>query len=68
MSVFSVPRKRPPGAFQEGCGWKIPMNAVKPADGRFGPKESLFDTIDRKTPIKNASRKAEGLVLCRMSN
>ena len=22
-----------PGAFQEGRGWKIPIDAVKPADG-----------------------------------
>ena len=37
-----------PGAFQEGRGWKIPRDAVKPADGRFRSTESLLDTIDRK--------------------
>ena len=30
-----------PGAFQEGRGWKIPIDAVKPADGRFKSAESL---------------------------
>ena len=37
-----------PGAFQEGRGWKIPADAVKPADGRFRFTESLLDMIDRK--------------------
>ena len=37
-----------PGAFQEGRGWKIPLNAVKPADGRYKSTESLLDIIDRK--------------------
>ena len=37
-----------PGAFQEGRGWKIPMDAVKPADGRFKSAESLLEMIDRK--------------------
>ena len=37
-----------PGAFQQGRGWKIPANAVKPADGRFKSSESLLDMIDRK--------------------
>ena len=37
-----------PGAFQEGRGWKIPMDAVKPADGRLKSSESLLDMIDRK--------------------
>lgn len=37
-----------PGAFQEGRGWKIPADAVKPADGRFKSSESLLDRIDRK--------------------
>ena len=23
------------GAYQQGRGWKIPSNAVKPADGRY---------------------------------
>ena len=37
-----------PGAFQEGRGWKIPMDAVKPMDGRFKSTESLLERIDRK--------------------
>lgn len=37
-----------PGAYQEGRGWKIPINAVKPADGRYKSTESLRDMIDRK--------------------
>lgn len=37
-----------PGAFQEGRGWKIPMDAVKPSDGRFKSTESLLERIERK--------------------
>ena len=37
-----------PGAYQEGRGWKIPLDAEKPADGRYKPKESLLAQIDRK--------------------
>jgi fic family protein len=37
-----------PGASQEGRGWKIPMDAVKPTDGRFKSTESLLERIDRK--------------------
>lgn len=37
-----------PGAYQEGRAWKIPINAVKPADGRYKTKESLLSQIDRK--------------------
>jgi excisionase family DNA binding protein len=37
-----------PGAYQEGRGWKIPQDAVKPADGRYKSTESLLDMIDRK--------------------
>ena len=37
-----------PGAFQEGRGWKIPTDAVKPADGRLKSSKSLLDMIDRK--------------------
>lgn len=36
------------GAYQEGRGWKIPMDAEKPADGRHKSKESLLAQIDRK--------------------
>ncbi len=37
-----------PGAYQQGRGWKIPIDAVKPADGRFKSTESLLVMIDRK--------------------
>ncbi len=39
---------RIPGAYQEGRGWKIPIDAVKPSDGRYKSTESLLDMIDRK--------------------
>jgi len=37
-----------PGAYQEGRGWKIPVDAEKPADRRFRSKESILSQIDRK--------------------
>lgn len=37
-----------PGAFQEGHRWKIPIDAVKPSDGRYKSGESLLEMIDRK--------------------
>ena len=37
-----------PGASQEGRGWKIPVDAVKPADGRYKSKESQLAMLDRK--------------------
>lgn len=37
-----------PGAVQEGKKWKIPADAVKPADGRFRSAENLLEAIDRK--------------------
>ena len=30
------------GAYQEGRGWKIPVDAKKPADGRYRLRESLL--------------------------
>ena len=36
------------GAYQDGRGWKIPVDAKKPADGRYKSKESLLAQIDRK--------------------
>ncbi len=36
------------GAYQEGRGWKIPIDAEKPADGRYKSKESVLAQIDRK--------------------
>lgn len=37
-----------PGAYRQGRAWKIPVDAVKPADGRYKSSESLLDMIDRK--------------------
>lgn len=37
-----------PGAYQEGRGWKIPVDAEKPADGRYRSKESILSRIDQK--------------------
>ena len=37
-----------PGAYREGRRWKIPVDAKKPADGRYKSKESLLEQIDRK--------------------
>jgi fic family protein len=36
------------GVYQEGRGWKIPANALKPADGRYKSKESILLIIDKK--------------------
>lgn len=36
------------GAFQEGRGWKIPADSVKPVDGRFKSRESLLEQVVRK--------------------
>ena len=36
------------GAYQEGRGWKIPIDAEKPSDGRYKSRENLFAQIDRK--------------------
>lgn len=38
-----------PGAYQEGRGWKIPIDAEKPADGRFKSKE--------KSSLRSTARK-----------
>ncbi len=37
-----------PGAYQEGRGWKLPIDAEKPSDGRFKSRESVLSQIDRK--------------------
>lgn len=37
-----------PGAYHDGRGWKIPIDATKPSDGRFKSKESVLATIERK--------------------
>lgn len=35
------------GAYQEGRGWKIPLDARKPVDGRYKSKESIKKSICR---------------------
>lgn len=45
-----------PGAFQEGRRWKIPIDAVKPSDGRYKSGESLLEMIDRKKSELDAKR------------
>ncbi len=45
-----------PGAYQEGRGWKIPLDAEKPADGRFRSKESVLAQSDRKKQELNGRR------------
>jgi len=54
----SAPRSegKIPGAYQEGRGWKIPVDAKKPADGRYKSKESLLVQIDRKKVELDARR------------
>ncbi|MGI6446770.1 MAG: Fic family protein [Candidatus Ozemobacteraceae bacterium] len=36
------------GAYHEGRAWKIPVDADKPADGRYKSNESVFLQIERK--------------------
>lgn len=36
------------GAYQEGRMWHIPIDAVKPVDGRYKSQESILSQIDRK--------------------
>ena len=31
-----------PGAYQDGRSWKIPSDAVRPADGRYRSRESIL--------------------------
>lgn len=45
-----------PGAYQEGRGWKIPIDADKPADGRYKSKESILLQIDRKKKELDSKR------------
>ena len=45
-----------PGAYQEGRGWKIPIDVDKPADGRYKSKESILLQIDRKKKELDSKR------------
>lgn len=52
-----------PGAYQEGRGWKIPIDATKPADGRYKSTASLLDMIDnKKKELDNRRPLTEGEV------
>lgn len=44
------------GAYQEGRGWKIPIDAQKPTDGRYKSKENILAQIDRKKEELNQKR------------
>ncbi|MCP1638603.1 Fic family protein [Streptococcus gallinaceus] len=44
------------GAFQEGRGWKIPIDAVKPADGRVKKTKSLLPLIEEKLQLLKEKR------------
>ncbi|MCC2865550.1 Fic family protein [Anaerovorax odorimutans] len=44
------------GAYQDGRSWKIPVDAVKPADGRYRSRKTLLDMIDRKKAELDARR------------
>ena len=49
------------GAFQKGRGWKIPLDAEKPADGRYRSRESMFAQIDlKKKTLDNRRPFTEG--------
>ena len=51
------------GAYQEGRGWKIPMDALKPADGRYRSKESILAQIEnKKTELDGRRPLTEGEV------
>ena len=45
-----------PGAYQEGKGWKIPVSAKKPTDGRYKSKESIYERIDQKKKELDSKR------------
>ena len=51
------------GAFQNGRIWRIPVNAVKPLDGRYKVSESLLKLIDsKKTELDSRRPLTEGEV------
>lgn len=51
------------GAFRDGRAWKIPVDAKKPADGRYKSKEDIFDQIEnKKRKLDNKRPLTEGEV------
>ena len=49
-----------PGAYQVGRIWKIPVDAVKPADGRYKKAKSLLPIIDEKKKAMDTSASYRG--------
>lgn len=45
-----------PGAMQEGRGWRIPLDAQKPSDGRIKCAENLLSQIDGKKQLLDTLR------------
>jgi len=45
-----------PGAMQEGRGWRIPLDAQKPSDGRIKRAENLLSQIDGKKQLLDSFR------------
>jgi len=45
-----------PGAMQEGRGWRIPLDAQKPSDGRIKRAENLLSQIDGKKQLLDLLR------------
>ena len=53
-----------PGAYQKGRGWKIPENAVKPADGRLSGLATLSDKNIKKRHQSNFRLLVEDGLVC----
>ena len=45
-----------PGVMQEGRGWRIPLDAQKPSDGRIKRAENLLSQIDGKKQLLDSLR------------
>ena len=45
-----------PGAMQKGRGWRIPLDAQKPSDGRIKRAENLLSQIDGKKQLLDTLR------------
>lgn len=51
-----------PGAYQQGRGWKIPADAMKPTDGRYKTSASLLEIIDQKKKELDTRRLFAGYI------
>jgi len=45
-----------PGAMQQGRGWRIPLDAQKPSDGRIKQRENLLSQINGKKQLLDSLR------------